>query len=44
VFGGPAWVPQRARPFFYKAVDQRADEVRDAIADTVREVAARHGF
>lgn len=44
VFGGPAWVPQRARPFFYKAVDDKANEVRDALGDTVVEVAKRHGF
>ena len=38
------WVAQRARPYFFKAVDQEANEVRDALGDTVREVAARHGF
>lgn len=38
------WVPQRARPFFYRALDQKADEVVEAVGDTVREVAARHGF
>jgi hypothetical protein len=45
VFGNKKnWVPQRARPFFYRAVDDKANEVRDALGDTVVEVAARHGF
>jgi hypothetical protein len=39
-----SWVAQRARPFFYRAVDDGADGVRDAIGDTVVEVAKRHGF
>lgn len=45
VFGNKKkWVAQRARPFFFKAADQRGDDVRDSLGDTVREIAARHGF
>jgi hypothetical protein len=38
------WVAQRARPFFFNAADQRADDVRDSLGDTVIDVAKRHGF
>jgi hypothetical protein len=38
------WVPQAARPFFYGAVADKADEVANALGDVVTEVAQRHGF
>lgn len=38
------WVAQRARPFFFNAADQRANDVRDSLGDTVVEIAKRHGF
>lgn len=44
VFGTKNWVPQRARPFFFRAVDDRANDVRDSLSDAVIEVAKRHGF
>lgn len=45
VFGDKErWVAQRARPYFFRSVDDQADNVRDALGDTVIEVARRHGF
>lgn len=38
------WVSQAARPFFYRAVQEKADEVVNSLADVVTEVAQRHGF
>lgn len=38
------WFAHRARPFFYKAVDQKGDEVVKAVADAIDTVAKRHGF
>jgi hypothetical protein len=38
------WVSQAARPFFYRAVQQGAEQVTNAVADGVMEVAQRHGF
>lgn len=38
------WYPHRARPFFKPAIDRHGAEISDAIAQTVAEVAARHGF
>lgn len=38
------WVSQPARPFFYRAVQDKADEVINALGDAVMAVAARHGF
>ncbi len=38
------WYPHRARPFFKPAIDAHGKDVSDAIARTVGEVAARHGF
>lgn len=38
------WYPHRARPFFYKALDQKGDEVRKAVAESINEVCKRHGL
>jgi Bacteriophage HK97-gp10, putative tail-component len=38
------WVAQRARPFFYRAVTDRTEDVINSLGDTVVEIAARHGF
>ena len=38
------WRPQAARPFFYRAVEETADQVRDALGDALMGVAERHGF
>lgn len=38
------WYPHRARPFFKPAIDAHGKDVSDAIAETVAEIAARHGF
>lgn len=38
------WFAHRARPFFYRAVDQKGDEVVKAVADAIDTVAKRHGF
>lgn len=38
------WVAERARPFFFNAADQRANDVRDSLGDTVIEIAKQHGF
>lgn len=38
------WVAQAARPFFYRAVEQHGAEVAEAVANSVVEVARRHGF
>lgn len=38
------WVSQAARPFFYRAVQQRGNEVIEAVANGVAEIARRHGF
>lgn len=38
------WVSQPARPFFYRAVEATADQIRDEIADVVTDVAEKHGF
>lgn len=38
------WYPHDARPFFYRAVEQHADQVANSLADVVTEVAQQHGF
>lgn len=38
------WYAHRARPFFYKAVDQKGDEVVKAVAEAIDTVVKRHGF
>ncbi|GAA0347873.1 HK97 gp10 family phage protein [Actinoallomurus spadix] len=38
------WYPHQARPFFYRAVEATADQVRDALGDAVMDIAARHGL
>jgi hypothetical protein len=38
------WYDHAARPFFYSAAEQGADEVADRIGDAVMGVAAQHGF
>lgn len=38
------WVSQAARPFFYRAIEATADQIRDQIGDVIADVAARHGF
>lgn len=38
------WFKHRARPFFYRAVEATADQVRDALGDAVMDIAARHGL
>lgn len=46
VYGNPniTWQPQAARPFFFRAVDQRGAEVTEAVGEIVMTVARRHGF
>ena len=38
------WYDQPARPFFYRAVQEKADQVTNAIGDAVMDAARRHGF
>jgi hypothetical protein len=38
------WVSQVARPFFYRAVTEQADQVAERIGDAVMRVAEQHGF
>lgn len=38
------WVRQRARPFFWPAVQANQDRVVQAVADATDEAARRHGF
>jgi len=38
------WYAHRARPFFYRAVDEKGDEVRNAVAEAIDTVVSRHGF
>jgi len=38
------WYPHDARPFFYRAVEEGADEVVERLGDAVEGAAARHGF
>lgn len=38
------WVSQAARPFFYRAIEATADQIRDAVGDAVMGVARDHGF
>lgn len=38
------WRDQPARPFFYRAIEATADQIRDAIGDAVMDVANKHGF
>lgn len=38
------WREQPARPFFYRAVEETADQVRDALGDALMAVAEKHGF
>ena len=38
------WYDHAARPFFYRALEQHADEVVEALGDGLMEIAARHGF
>lgn len=38
------WRPQRARPWFWRAVKEQGDAVRDEVAKVVAEVAHKHGF
>lgn len=39
-----AWAETPIRPFFYRALQEKADEVTDALGDTVMAVAAQHNF
>jgi hypothetical protein len=38
------WFAHRARPFFYRAVQERGDEVTKAVAEAIDTVVKRHGF
>jgi hypothetical protein len=38
------WVPQDARPFFYRAVDALSGQATEAIGDAVMDAARQHGF
>lgn len=38
------WVSQPARPFFYRAVEATADQIRDEIGDAIERIAKDHGF
>jgi bacteriophage HK97-gp10 putative tail-component len=38
------WYPHAARPFFYKAVNEKGAEVVEKVGDAVMEVVHRHGF
>lgn len=38
------WYPHRARPFFYRAVEEKADEVVNVLADAVMQAAEQHGL
>lgn len=38
------WYAHRARPFFYKALDQRGDDVSQAILRTIDEICSKHNL
>jgi hypothetical protein len=38
------WYAHRARPFFFRAVREKGDAVRDAVAEAIDVVVSRHGF
>lgn len=38
------WYDHAARPFFYRAVQEKADEIVDALGDAVMQAAREHGF
>lgn len=38
------WKSQAARPFFYRAIEATADQIRDDIGDLIADVAREHGF
>lgn len=38
------WYPHNARPFFYRAAAEGADQVVDRLGDAAMGAAARHGF
>jgi hypothetical protein len=45
VFGNrEVWVAQAARPFFYRAVQDNADAVVEALGDAIEQAAREHGF
>jgi hypothetical protein len=45
VFGNrEVWVSQAARPFFYRAVQDNADAVVEALGDAIEQAAREHGF
>ncbi|MDH2425786.1 hypothetical protein [Sphaerisporangium sp. TRM90804] len=41
---GLPWVAQRARPFLFRAVEQRGGAVTEALAKTVIEIGRKHGW
>jgi hypothetical protein len=38
------WVSQEARPFFYRAVEESADQETELVGDAVMQAAEQHGF
>lgn len=38
------WYPHSARPFFYKAVDEKGAAVTEQVGEAVTDVVRRHGF
>jgi hypothetical protein len=45
VFGNrEVWRETPIRPFFFRAVQEKADEVANALGDAVMDAAAQHGF
>lgn len=38
------WRDQAARPFFYRAVQDKADQVVEALGDAIEQAAREHGF
>lgn len=44
VYGGPAWVSQAARPFFFSSADAKRGEAVERMGDRVDRVLTRHGF
>lgn len=44
VFGGPAWVAQQARPFFFNETASHMPEVEEAAAEAVETAAKAAGF
>jgi hypothetical protein len=44
VYGGPAWVDQAARPFFFDSADAKHDEAVERMGRRVDRVLDRNGF